>query len=102
MKTLVIFNHQPYGGTNVTWNGLHLADQLVEANQEVQIFLMNDSVDMACDVNRRTPSHTPSRKTAFCHERRYGQGGASKGRRPPRQKKLQASLFGSVIKSGVC
>ncbi|HQH11920.1 MAG TPA: DsrE family protein, partial [Candidatus Sumerlaeota bacterium] len=33
-----------------TWNGLRLADKLLEAGQEVRIFLMNDAVDMARDV----------------------------------------------------
>ncbi len=50
MKILIIFNHQPYDGTDVTWNGLRLAGKLVEAGQEVRIFLMNDSVDMARDT----------------------------------------------------
>lgn len=50
MKVLIIFNHQPYDGTDVTWNGLRLAGKLVEAGQEVRIFLMNDAVDMARDA----------------------------------------------------
>ena len=50
MKTLIIFNRQPYDNTDVTWNGLRLADKLLDAGQEVRIFLMNDSVDMARDV----------------------------------------------------
>jgi len=50
MKTLIIFNHPPYDGTDITWNGLRLAGQLLESNQEVRIFLMNDSVDMARDA----------------------------------------------------
>ena len=50
MKTLIIFNRQPYDGTDVTWNGLRLADNLLKIGQEVRIFLMNDSVDMARDV----------------------------------------------------
>lgn len=50
MKTLIVFNHQPYDNTDVTWNGLRLADKLLDAGQEVRIFLMNDSVDMARDV----------------------------------------------------
>jgi len=57
MKTLIIFNHQPYDDTDVTWNGLRLADQLVEADQEVRIFLMNDSVDMARDICLPPPSY---------------------------------------------
>lgn len=47
MKILIIFNHEPYDNTDVTWNGLRLAKKLVENNQEVRIFLMNDAVDMA-------------------------------------------------------
>ena len=50
MKILIIFNHAPYDGTDVTWNGLRLAEKLAESGQEVRIFLMNDSVDMARDA----------------------------------------------------
>ncbi len=50
MKTLIVFNRQPYDGTDVTWNGLRLAGKLLENNSEVRIFLMNDSVDMAREV----------------------------------------------------
>ena len=50
MKILIIFNREPYDNTDVTWNGLRLAGQLLEAGQEARIFLMNDSVDMARDV----------------------------------------------------
>ncbi|MCD6197907.1 MAG: DsrE family protein [Deltaproteobacteria bacterium] len=50
MKILIVFNRQPYDGTDVTWNGLRLADKLLDAGQEVRIFLMNDSVDMARDI----------------------------------------------------
>jgi uncharacterized protein involved in oxidation of intracellular sulfur len=50
MKVLIIFNRDPYDNTDVTWNGLRLAGELLEAGQEVRIFLMNDSVDMARDV----------------------------------------------------
>ena len=52
MKILIIFNREPYDNTDVTWNGLRLAGKLVEAGQEVRVFLMNDSVDMARDVCR--------------------------------------------------
>ena len=47
MKILIIFNHQPYDGSDVAWNGLRLAEKLLDAGQEVRIFLMNDAVDMA-------------------------------------------------------
>ncbi len=50
MKVLFIFSRQPYDDTDVTWNGLRLAGKLVEEEQEVLIFLINDSVDMARDV----------------------------------------------------
>ena len=50
MKILIVFNREPYDNTDVTWNGLRLAGKLQEAGQEVRIFLMNDSVDMARDV----------------------------------------------------
>ncbi len=50
MKALIIFNHEPYDGTDVTWNGLRLAETLRKKGVEVRIFLMNDAVDMARDV----------------------------------------------------
>ncbi|PID99894.1 MAG: sulfur reduction protein DsrE [Thiothrix nivea] len=50
MKILIIFNREPYDNTDVTWNGLRLAEALQDAGQEVRIFLMNDAVDMARDV----------------------------------------------------
>ncbi len=50
MSILIIFNRPPYDGTDVTWNGLRLAGKLLETGNEVRIFLMNDSVDMARDA----------------------------------------------------
>ena len=50
MNTLIIFNHQPYDGTDVTWNGLRLAETLLSAGVEICLFLMNDSVDLARDA----------------------------------------------------
>lgn len=50
MNVLIIFNRQPYDDTDVTWNGLRLAGQLLAADSGVRIFLMNDSVDMARDI----------------------------------------------------
>jgi uncharacterized protein involved in oxidation of intracellular sulfur len=50
MTILIIFNREPYDNTDVTWNGLRLADKLLEAGQQVRIFLMNDAVDMARDA----------------------------------------------------
>ena len=50
MKVLIIFNREPYDNTDVTWNGLRLAETLRKNDQEVRIFLMNDAVDMARDA----------------------------------------------------
>ncbi len=50
MKVLIVFNREPYDNTDVTWNGLRLAETLRKKGNEVRIFLMNDSVDMARDV----------------------------------------------------
>jgi uncharacterized protein involved in oxidation of intracellular sulfur len=55
MKILIIFNRDPYDGSDITWNGLRLADKLREAGQSVRIFLMNDAVDLARDVCRPPP-----------------------------------------------
>ena len=50
MKILIIFNREPYDNTDVTWNGLRLAETLINKGEEVRIFLMNDAVDMARDI----------------------------------------------------
>jgi len=44
---LLIFNSNPYDGTDVAWNGLRLAGELLNQGVQVKIFLMNDSVDLA-------------------------------------------------------
>ena len=49
MAIMMILNQQPYDGTDVTWNALRLARQLHNDGEEVRIFLMNDSVDLARD-----------------------------------------------------
>jgi len=49
-KVLIIFNREPYDNTDVTWNGLRLAETLRKNGLEIRIFLMNDSVDMARDA----------------------------------------------------
>jgi uncharacterized protein involved in oxidation of intracellular sulfur len=49
MAIMMILNQQPYDGTDVTWNALRLARQLHGDGEEVRIFLMNDSVDLARD-----------------------------------------------------
>lgn len=50
MSILIVFNGQPYDGTDVTWNALRLAGTLLRSGQEVRIFLMNDAVDLARDA----------------------------------------------------
>lgn len=57
MKILLIFNKEPYDGTDLTWNGLRLANQLHEENQEVRIFMMNDAVDLARDMKIETQGY---------------------------------------------
>jgi uncharacterized protein involved in oxidation of intracellular sulfur len=52
VATLVILNRQPYDGTDVTWNALRLCDKLLDAGQQVWLFLMNDAVDLARDASR--------------------------------------------------
>ena len=52
MNTLIILNRQPYDGTDVTWNGLRLAEQLLALDIEVRVFLINDSVDLSRDATR--------------------------------------------------
>ena len=57
MKILFIFNTEPYNGTDVAWNGLRLAKNLFERGEEVRIFLMNDSVDLARDCNKKPENY---------------------------------------------
>ena len=45
----IILNHQPYDGSDVTWNALRLASTLHKNDEDVNIFLMNDAVDLARD-----------------------------------------------------
>jgi len=51
-NALLVFNKNPYDGSDVTWNGLRLADQLLNTGLGVNIFLMNDSVDLARDITK--------------------------------------------------
>ena len=51
-NVLLVFNRNPYDGTDVTWNGLRLTEQLLDIGLGVKIFLMNDSVDLARDVTK--------------------------------------------------
>ncbi|MBN2693580.1 DsrE family protein [bacterium] len=50
MSVLIIFNRDPYDGSDITWNALRLAETLLKKGEEVRVFLMNDSVDLARDV----------------------------------------------------
>jgi uncharacterized protein involved in oxidation of intracellular sulfur len=53
MKILVIFNHQPYDGSDIAWNGLRLVVTLLKKGEEVRVFLMNDSVDLAREATKK-------------------------------------------------
>ncbi len=59
MNILIVFNHQPYDGSDVAWNGLRLVKNLHERGEKVRVFLMNDSVDLAreCNVKPETYDH---------------------------------------------
>ena len=52
MEILLIINRQPYDGTDVTWNALRLAGQLIKQGNSLKIFLMNDAVDLARDASQ--------------------------------------------------
>ncbi len=47
MKILLLFGKKPYDGTDACWNGLRLAETLVEKGNEVWIFLLNEGIDLA-------------------------------------------------------
>ena len=53
MKILVIFNHQPYDGSDIAWNGLRLVETLLKKGEEVRVFLLNDSVDLAREATKK-------------------------------------------------
>ncbi|MFY9117055.1 MAG: DsrE family protein [Bacteroidales bacterium] len=57
MKILIVFNREPYDGSDVTWNGLRLAQTLHKEGHTVRIFLMNDSVDLAREVCKKPDSY---------------------------------------------
>jgi len=57
MKILIVFNHEPYDGSDVAWNGLRLAKKLAERGNDVKIFLMNDSVDLARECNKKPDNY---------------------------------------------
>lgn len=45
-----ILNHEPYDGSDVTYNALRLAKNLHKNGEEVNLFLMNDAVDLARSI----------------------------------------------------
>lgn len=47
MSLLVIFNRQPYDGSDVAWNALRLIQQAQAVGMAVRIFLMNEAIDLA-------------------------------------------------------
>jgi len=53
VSILIILNKTPYDGTDNIWNSLRLAKNLLEKKVEVNIFLMNDAVDLAKDACRK-------------------------------------------------
>ncbi len=53
MKILLIFNNPPYDGSDKAWNALRLAKTLHKKGEQVRIFLMNDSVDLARDCVKK-------------------------------------------------
>ena len=57
MKILIIFNHEPYDGSDVAWNGLRLAKNMHSRGHDVRIFLMNDSVDLARECNKKPENY---------------------------------------------
>lgn len=55
--TTIILNHQPYDGSDVTWNALRLAKTLHKNGEAVNIFLMNDAVDLAREITVKPESY---------------------------------------------
>lgn len=55
--TTILLNHQPYDGSDVTWNALRLAKTLHKSGEKVNLFLMNAAVDLARDVVKKPESY---------------------------------------------
>ncbi|MDP3586911.1 MAG: DsrE family protein [Sulfuricurvum sp.] len=49
MITLIL-NHDPYDGSDITYNALRLAKSLHKSSEVVNIFLMNDAVALARSI----------------------------------------------------
>lgn len=52
-QVLLILNQQPYDETDIIWNALRLAKTLHNKNEKVNIFLMNDAVDLARESTQK-------------------------------------------------
>jgi uncharacterized protein involved in oxidation of intracellular sulfur len=57
MKNLFIFNHQPYDGSDITYNALRLASALFHNGESVKIFLMSDAVDLAREATKKPDTY---------------------------------------------
>ena len=55
--TTIILKHQPYDGSDVAWNALRLAKTLHKNGEKVNVFLMNDAVDLARDITQKPESY---------------------------------------------
>ncbi len=47
MNLLIVLSEPPYNGRDVAWNALRLADTALAAGSQVNLFLINDGVDVA-------------------------------------------------------
>lgn len=52
-----ILNHEPYDGSDVTYNALRLAKTLHKSGEKINVFLMNDAVDLARDIVAKPESY---------------------------------------------
>lgn len=52
MKLLIVLSEPPYNGRDVAWNALRLADTALAAGSQVNLFLINDGVDVARQRDR--------------------------------------------------
>ncbi|MDD2450131.1 MAG: DsrE family protein [Sulfurimonas sp.] len=53
----IILNHDPYDGSDIAYNALRLASTLHKSGQSVNIFLMNDAVDLARDKTQKPQNY---------------------------------------------
>jgi uncharacterized protein involved in oxidation of intracellular sulfur len=57
MNLLLILNKRPYDGTDVIWNALRLVSSSIDVNIFVNIFSMNESVELACSGLEKTENY---------------------------------------------